>query len=207
MVLAPFVTSKLNRNFEKSFKCISTSLIPRPYVYHEERGGLELVHTACACVWYPWQHITGLWTDVGYRWGIWLSLYGLGLRFNCCGVHYLEYVPAYTCVCSYSARTCAARGKVIEFVFLSFCKKNFEMAWTSHFQDFWAYHQVWKCSYLTYLYLPLGWLIPTLWDFCCFLIIRSTLSAILFTATSHAHKLYAMCSTFIYVTFDIHAHS
>ena len=97
---------------------------------------------------------------------------------------------------NYPARACAARGKVIEFVCLSvfLLQKIFEIAWTSHFQDFWAYQKVWKRPYLTCLYLPLGWLAPTLWDFCCFLIIRSTLSAILFTATSHAHKLYATCT-------------
>ena len=91
---------------------------------------------------------------------------------------------------NYSARACAARGKVIEFVCLS-VPKNFEIACASYFQDFWAYQKGWR---LTYLYLPLGWLALTLWDFCCFLIIRSTLSATLFTATSHAHKLYATCT-------------
>ena len=89
-----------------------------------------------------------------------------------------QYVYIYTYVYIYyyiyPARACAARGKLIEFVCLCFCKKKIEMAWTSHFQDFWAYQKVWKRSYLTYLYLPLGWLAPTLWDFCCFLIVRSS---------------------------------
>ena len=93
------------------------------------------------------------------------------------------------------ACACAARGKVIEFVIHSFGRqKNFEMAWTRPFQDFWAYQKLWTLSYLTCMYLLLGWFASTHRDFSCFLITRSILAAILFMVVSHAHNLYVTCS-------------
>ena len=50
-------------------------------------------------------------------------------------------------------RACAASG-------VKWSKKIFEMAWTTHFQDFWAYQRVWKRSCLTYLYLLLADSLP-----------------------------------------------
>ena len=67
---------------------------------------------------------------------------------------------------------CALRSS--SSYFYSPKKKNWEL-------DFWAYQKLWGHSYLTCLYLLLA---STRGNFSCFLIIRSTLSAILFTAMS-----------------------
>ena len=82
------------------------------------------------------------------------------------------------------------------------------MAWTSPFQDFWAYQKLWRQSYLTYLYLLLGWFTSTCGNFSCFLIIRSTLScaAILYlppwvTPTTSLHSTYSL------ICINIHAHA
>ena len=74
-------------------------------------------------------------------------------------------------------------------------KKSFEMAWTSPFQDFWAYQKLWRHSYLTYMYLLLGWFASTRHGFSCFLIVWSTLSAFFFYGhESCSQIMYAMCS-------------
>ena len=52
----------------------------------------------------------------------------------------------------YPTCACAARGKVIKFVCLSFFLSAKKLAWTSHFQDFWAYQKVKK--FLSYLPVP-----------------------------------------------------
>ena len=81
------------------------------------------------------------------------------------------HIQAWTMPTSLITPRACAKGKVIEFVFLSFSRqKKFEIVWTSPFKDFWAYQKLWGHSYLTYLYLLLDWFASTRGNFSCFLL-------------------------------------
>ena len=98
-----------------------------------------------------------------------------------------------SCTNSVVITPCACtRGKVIECVILSVAKKILRWCELAPSRTSEHTRSILK-TLISYLYLLLGWFAFTCGDFSCFLIIRSILAAILFTAMSHAHSLHATC--------------